>query len=279
MIFIETCRPATADARRSPKEEKIIIDPNNDNSRHWLTFPNTKTPQYIIDIKQRLGQLKIRPALIRPISASNATAVRPESSASHRQQQPPSEDQRHLFDFNLPQTPNELRAARHRLEKHRYNPALDNYPPRPQTCPIRTNETPKPVTPPNVPESDDEQLPPTTKDDVSINEDENKIIENETLSSTMQTFDMDGLPNEYVEDVETANIAQEEYWKYIKTNPEKKSDSFVYRLPSLPPDDSNQSMVNFFFFELIDFIFNRLPIVINNNQQQHHHQQILIQHI
>ena len=139
---IEIPRPATSvDARHSPKEEekeeKVRIDPNNDPTRHWLTYPNPKTPQYLIDIKQRLGQSKPPPVLIRSISEMSPTAERTESAASHRQQQQqPSADQRHLFDFNLPETPIELRATRHRLEKYRYNPSLDNYPPRPQTCPV-----------------------------------------------------------------------------------------------------------------------------------------------
>ncbi|CAF0951670.1 unnamed protein product [Rotaria sordida] len=255
----ETCRPATSlEARRSPKEEKekIISDPNNDNSRHWLAYPNPKTPEYLIDIKQRLGQLKIPSTLVRPTSATNLSSERQqktclpiqrsESSVLQRQQRQ-SVEQQHFLDFNLPETPNELRAARHRLEKHRYNSSIDNYPPRPQTCPAHTNVIVKPLTPPITVESKDEQLPPiqTTqiKDDAWINDEENKLEGNETSSIMIQPIDVDGLPNEYVEALETAYIAQEEYLKSLKINSEKTPDNFVYRLPSVSFDNKNESFI------------------------------------
>ena len=270
MIFcfdgIETCRPATSfESRRSQRDnkEKINADPNNDNSRHWLTYPNPKTPQYLIDIKERLGQLKIPSTLARPRSGSNPPTEqqqqsqptkpveRSDSSSSHRQQQQPTE-QRHLFDFNLPETPAELRAARHRLEKYRYNPSLDNYPPRPKTCPAQTNEIPKPITPPITSESEDEQLPsiPTTtitveKDDVWVSSDEeNRTTENESPSIMVQMIDVDGLPNEYVEALEIANAAQEEYLKNLKMNGDKKSENLVYRLPAMQTDVKSESFVS-----------------------------------
>ncbi|CAF2383885.1 unnamed protein product [Rotaria sp. Silwood2] len=255
----ETYRSTTSlEARRSPKEEKekVITDSNNDNSRHWLTYPNPKTPQYLIDIKQRLGQLKIPSTLVRPTSATNLSGERQqkaclpiqrsESSISQGQQHK-SADQRHFLDFNLPETPNELRAARHRLEKHRYNPSIDNYPSRPHTCPAQTSDISKTLTPPITVESKDEQLPPiqTTqiKDDAWTNDEENKTEENEASSIMIQPVDVDGLPNEYVEALETANIAQEEYLKNLKTNGEKKPDNCVYRLPSMSSDNKNGSFI------------------------------------
>ncbi|CAF4204156.1 unnamed protein product, partial [Rotaria magnacalcarata] len=117
-------------------------------SRHWLTYPNPKTPQYLVDVKQRLGQLKIPSTLARPTSALNVSAEqqqqqhqqqkpsqqlqRSESSVTQRSHQQNAAEQRHLFDFNLPQTPADLRAARNRIDKHRYNPSLDSFPTRPQ---------------------------------------------------------------------------------------------------------------------------------------------------
>ncbi len=238
------------DFRRSPKEEKekIINDPNNDNSRHWITYPNPKTPQYLIDVKVRLGRLKVPPVLARTIPASNVIAEQPESSTSHPQRQK-SPDQRSFLDFNLPETPDELRAARHRLEKNRYNPSVDNYPPRPRTCPVRTNDISKPLTPPKAPESEEEQSPPiqttSTKDDVWTNDEENKTTESETSSSMIQMVDVDGLPNEYVEAVDTARIAQEEYYKNLKANNENTtSDNLVYRLPSIASDMKSDSFVS-----------------------------------
>ena len=56
--------------------------------------------------------------------------------------------------------------------------------------------------------------------------------------------DVDGLPNEYVEALETANTAQEEYMKNIRPYHEKRAESLVYRLPSMPSDNQNDSMVS-----------------------------------
>lgn len=242
------------DARRSSKEEKekekVITDANNDNTRHWLTYPHPKTPQYLIDIKQRLGQLKVPSALLRSASTVNGSVEPSEVPVAPRESQQ-SADQRHFMDFNLPETPNELRAARHRLEKHRYNSSLDNYPTRPQTCPERTNEIVKPPTPPTTaPQSDNQQLPPiqptSTNDDVWTNEEqeETKPTENETSSSMMQMVDCDGLPNDYVEALEIASMAQEEFYKNLKSNPDKKPENTVYRLPSMSTENHNESFVS-----------------------------------
>ena len=246
------------ETRRSLKEEreKNIADSNNDNSRHWLVYPNPKTPQYLIDIKQRLGQLKIPSTLARPTSACTAyseqqkqtfqSIQRSESSTSHHQQKQPI-DQRHFLDFNLPETPNELRAARHRIEKHRYNSSLDDYPPRPQTCPGRTNDVPKPIISQSASKPENEQLPTNPvvpiKNDAWINDEENKTTKDETSSVMAQTIDIDHLPHEYVEAVETANTVQEEYLKDMN-NDDKQSETCVYRLPSMSADFKNDSFVS-----------------------------------
>ncbi len=229
----------------------VINDPNNDNSRHWLTYPNPKTPQYLIDIKQRLGQLKVPSVLIRPTSASTISVEQSESLVSHRPRQP-SADQRHFLDFNLPETPNELRAARQRLERNRYNPSVDNYPPRPKTCPELTKDDSKPLTPPIAPESEVEQSQviqtTSTKEDIWTNDEETKVTENETSSITIQPVDGDGLPPEYIAALETASLAQEEYLKNLKTNNEKSLDNFVYRLPSMSSDNKSDSFVSKIYF-------------------------------
>jgi hypothetical protein len=247
---LEKTRPLTVfDNNQTPKEEKekSPIDANNDNSRHWLTYPNPKTPQYIIDIKQRLGQLRIPSTDARPSSASPQKQppqlnVRPLSAAVQGQQQKQStnEDQHNFLTYHTRVTPEELRATRYRIDKHRYNPSLDNYPPRPQTCPARPSERLKPVTPE---ESGNEQIfIPTLKNDAWIVDEERKstVPEQESSSILIQMVDCDGLPNEYVDALETANIAQEEYQRNLKMNGERKPDNFVYRLP----ENKNDSYVS-----------------------------------
>ena len=230
------------------------MDANNDNSRHWLTYPNPKTPQNVIDSKIRLGQLKAPAILSRAKSALYASMddarttpqimERIESaSLSPSPQKSKSPDQRHFLDFNLPDTPDELRAARHRIEKHRYNPSLDNYPQRPQTCPVRIPELVKPVTPTVVPQTDVETTC-STNELLSIENEENPTSDEETPTVMIQLLNTDGVPSEYVEALETANAVQEEYIKVLKQNAEKKSEQFVYRLPAMTTDTKNHLPVS-----------------------------------
>lgn len=234
------------DTRQLSKEERErerqTIDPNNDNSRHWLTYPNPKTPQYISDIKQRLGQLRIPSTLARPSSASVRQTTpekidRPSSASTQRQQkQQQNNDQHHFLTFNTRDTPDDLRVIRNRIDKHRYNPSLDNYPPRPQTCPVRTNETPKPPTPQNFETEQTSNSSP--KNDVWIVDEEKRSSapDYESSSIMIQMVDCDGLPNEYVDALETANIAQEEYQRNLKMNVERRPDNVVYHLPENKTD-------------------------------------------
>ncbi len=70
------------------------------------------------------------------------------------------------------------------------------------------------------------------------------IPDHESSSILIQMVDCDGLPNEYVDAVETANIAQEEYQRNLKMNGERRPDNFVYRLPENKTDSyvSQQSL-------------------------------------
>ena len=250
-----------AEQRQSQREEthKKFVDANNDNSRHWLTYPNPKTPEHIIDSKVRLGQIKAPGLLARaksalssatePIPKLNRSMDRTESTVVPSQPpKPKSSDERHFFDFNLPDTPDELRAARHRIEKHRYHASLDNYPPRPQTCPVLTNETQKPATPPADPNSEKEPVPnaqnTSANDTLSSDTEENKSLDNESSSVLVQILDMDGLPTEYAEALQMANAAQDEYMKELKLNGEKKSEHFVYRLPARSAERKTDAFVS-----------------------------------
>jgi len=245
------------EARRYSKEdkEKFISDSNDDYYRHWLTYPNPPTPPHIFDAKQRLGQVKLPPKLARSASALNASGERqqqisqsnehPESSVSHHRQKK-SADRRHFLDLNLPDTPPELRAARHRLEKHRYHPSLDNYPPRPQANLEDTDDFSKPI----VSESEDEQLPSNqTKDDALDTDEENKTTDNEPSSAMVQTDDNDDLSNEYIEAVEISDEAQKEYLKNLKLYGEKRADNSVYRIPSTAPENKHESFVSIHFIK------------------------------
>ncbi|CAF2139808.1 unnamed protein product [Rotaria magnacalcarata] len=259
-IIEEKIRPLTAPEPRPPtkeEKEKPPVDPNNDNSRHWLTYPNPKTPQYIIDVKQRLGQLRLPSTLLtRPSSASNAsvqqkpptppTATRPSSASTQierKQQTNNNDDQHNFLTFHTSATPDDLRLARQRLDKHRYNASLDNYPPRPKTCPVNTHENPKPVTPKQY---ENEQLPvQTPKNEAWIVDDEkaSNAPDYESSSVIIQMVDCDGLPNEYYEALETANIAQEEYLRNFKKDAERRPQTAVYRLPTALPEHRNDSLV------------------------------------
>ncbi len=227
------------------EKEKPPVDPNNDSSRHWLTYPNPRTPQYIIDIKQRLGQLRGPSTLTRPVSASvrqrTPQSIDRPSSASTQQKQQTNDDQHDFLTYHTRDTPDELRATRYRIDKQRYHQSLDNYPPRPQTCPVRTNETVKPVTPQ---ESGNEQFSSQSfKNDVWIVDEEKKspMSDYESSSILIQMVDCDGLPTEYVDALETANAAQEEYQRSLKMNGERRRpESTAYRLP----ENKNESFVS-----------------------------------
>lgn len=233
------------------EKDKAPVDANNDTSRHWLTYPNPKTPQYIIDIKQRLGQVKGSSTLGRPSSASNPSASQPtdQNQASNRptsasSQKASADDQHQFLNFERRETPEDLRAARYRLDKHRYNTSLDTYPPRPQTCPVRTQEQAKPVTPPD---QDESEMYFGTKTDVWVAEDEERSVplDQEPASSiVVQLVDCDGLPPEYADALETANAAQEEYQRNLRMTSDRRLDSPAYRLPSMFVDNQTDSVVS-----------------------------------
>jgi len=243
LFSIESGRAATStDVRQSPpkeeKEKSLIIDPNNDNSRHWLTYPNPKTPQYLIDIRKRLGHIKV--PFVQPAPPTISHQQSNEQSEVVKKPTTVDADQRHFLDFNLPQTPDELRAARHRIAKYRYNPALDNFPPRPQTCPVNIDEKEQ-VSPQPPATSSNEST--EAKEDAWTNEEENKPVDPEASTVVIQCVDCEGVPNEYVQAVETASAAQEDYYKTLQLNNDKPSDSPIFRRPSTSNDNQKESFV------------------------------------
>jgi len=164
---------------------------------------------------------------------------------------PKTPDQRHFLDFNLPETPDDLRAARQRIDKHRYNPSLDGFPQRPQTCPDRLSElVTKSKTPAVILEqtqieekfstNEQETTAPTTSDENA----ENSTSDDENATVVIQPLNTEGVPSEYVEALETANVVQEEYMKLLKQNAEKKSEQFVYRLPAMPVETKSSNSVS-----------------------------------
>lgn len=250
--------PVHEQYRSLPDEEIVIfLTPPVDETRHWIAFPNPRTPQHIIDTKLRLGQIKA-PALVARsksalYSSTEATSVTPttiernELTKFVNSQKQKSAEQRHFLDFNLPQTPDDLRAARHRIEKHRYNPSLDNYPPRASTTFTSWNEeTSKPVT---VNQTETESLPVATTTTVTDNQqttneqDQNDEQQNQTENPVVP-IDADHLPKTYVEALETANVAEERYLKESKERSEKPTEVIVYRLPSRTQEQRSSSSVN-----------------------------------
>lgn len=230
-----------------------VVDANNDNSRHWLTYPNPKTPEYIIDVKKRLGQWKVPSTLARPSSASTPLAAQDQhtnsyasmdtrpSSASSQKTSKKNDDQHNFLTFERRDTPDELRSIRHRLDKHRYHPSLDNYPLRPQTSPIRTTtitNNGSDVTATNVIVEEGQDVFSGEKQHVgdAWTVEANPFEQESTSSIVVQMVDCEGLPPEYADALETANAAQEDFQRNLKTATERRLDSAVYRLPAMSPD-------------------------------------------
>lgn len=191
--------------------------------------------------------MKVPSTLARPSSATVRQTTpeksdRPSSAATQQkqQQQQPNDDQHHFLTFNTRDTPDDLRATRQRIDKHRYHPSLDSYPPRPQTCPVRPTESLKPPTPQNELEQTSNSSPKTEA--WIINDDKpNYLPDNDTSSSILiQMVDCDGLPTEYVDALDTANHAQEEYLRNLKMNVERRPENVIYRLP----DNNTDSFVS-----------------------------------
>ncbi|CAF1325926.1 unnamed protein product [Adineta ricciae] len=240
--------------RRNPKEdkEKHMIDINDDQYRHWLTYPTPDTPPQVADAKQRLGQYKIPQTLSRGTSASYAYAEQQPSSSNdqsgsnvpHRRKKQVN-DRGHFLEFNIPPTPPELRAARHRLEKHRYHQSLDNYPPHLEVNP--DNEQEEYVKPSDAPQYDEEQAsqnqPPSTNEESGDAGDENRAADYEQSTLIEQTNNNEDLPEEYIEALDISDAAQEEYYKNCKPYCEKRSDQSYYRIPPISSDRQHDSTV------------------------------------
>ncbi|CAF1367172.1 unnamed protein product [Adineta steineri] len=245
---VKNSPPVKEEKEKEKEKGKRPVDADNDNSRHWLTFLNPKTPQKIIDIKQRLGQLNVPTTLARPSTTSNiveqtqqTTQPITRSASASIQKQQTNDNQHNFLTFEKRETPDDLRAARYRLDKYRYHPTLDNYPLRPQTCPDRTNDSPKPITPPelkNKPYTPQQQQP---KSDIWTAQEERKprTPNNESVSNYIQIVNCDNLPNEYANALEISNAAQNAYEKNLRMNGGRRPDSLVYRLPAKLPDNKN----------------------------------------
>lgn len=200
-----------------------------------MTYPNPTTPQYIIEVKHRLGQLKKSSLESYNLQTLPSTPPARPTSASSQKQQTNADDQHRFFDFERRQTPDALRAARYRLDKHRYNPSLDQLPIRPKTAPV--------VEPSNNENAENQQIISEQTTEIEANPIKTDAWANENdeqsqTSFTVQVVDCDGLPPEYAEALKTAAVAQEEYQRTIKSATGRNSDrsSPVVR----PPPIENQ---------------------------------------
>ncbi|CAF1018408.1 unnamed protein product [Didymodactylos carnosus] len=231
-------RPKTVIAKSTTEKDETIektpikrvpIDPN-DPTRHWLTYPNPTTPQYLIDIKKRLGQLRSDPPKLyeseRSLSALSQNQV---SNNERNQQSRPSfasQPVEHNFlSYIANETPLELRTSRYRLRKERYNPSLDNFPSsevkeaftrdqRPHTVPVsvqrqREDELEKKQTDDESTNSQVWTTMPSSNSSV-VQQQENGD-QNSSDTVYVQVVDCDGLPNEYIDALETASDAQEHH--------------------------------------------------------------------
>lgn len=163
------------------------------------------------------------------------------SSASSQKTSKKNDDQHNFLTFERRDTPDELRAIRHRLDKHRYHPSLDNYQLRPQTSPIRTTtitNNGSDVTGTNVIVEEGQEDFSAEKQHLgdAWTVEANPFEQESTSSIVVQMVDCEGLPPEYADALETANAAQEEFQRNLKTTTERRLDSAVYRLPAMSPD-------------------------------------------
>ncbi|UJR36726.1 hypothetical protein I4U23_029442 [Adineta vaga] len=243
-------------AQRNSKEdkEKYMIDIDNDQYRHWLTYPTPDTPPQIVDIKQRLGQHKVPSTLSRAASASYASGEQHQSASQTNEQsgskvprrrKKQADDGGHFLQFNLPPTPPELRAARHRLEKYRYHQSLDNYPPRSENN--QDNDQDDYSRQANASQYEDEQSPPnqtdSTKEESGDPEDENRIADYEQSTMMGQPNDGENYPEEYIEALEISDAANEEYYKNCKPDCDKRSERSYYRIPPVSSDLQHGSVL------------------------------------
>lgn len=95
--------------------------------QHWLVYPEEKTPEYIIDAKKRLNQIR-QPNLV----PNTATAVRhvkissepaqviDESRRERAQVDSSDNEKRHWLTWPNPSTPEKVREIRARLGDDRY---------------------------------------------------------------------------------------------------------------------------------------------------------------
>ena len=159
------------------------------------------------------------------------------TSASSQKASKKNDDQHNFLTFERRETPDDLRAARHRLDKHRYHPSLDNYSARPQTCPVRTTGTTNDVhNADTTVDEEQEAFPGERRVGEAWVVEANPFEQESTSSIVVQMVDCDGLPPEYADALETANAAQEEYQRNAKMLTERRLDSAAYRLPAMSPD-------------------------------------------
>jgi hypothetical protein len=255
--------------RSRPQREvtaRSIIDVHADNDQHWLIHPNPRTPSHIIDSRLRLGQLK-NPAMIARARSAFCKSIESPGKIAHPQKHIESKDtvheeskgrttdERHFLDFHLPETPNDLRAARYRIDSHRYHSSLDNYPPQPQTSPREMHEVFKALQT-NVDTNTDSKptIASTSLNHASFKDNENtKTSDNECTSTTVHPLDIVGLPSEYTQVLTTGHATQEEYLNDgHNRSDEQDGNTYVYRLPVLSNDEKTSSIVS--LIDSIDYM-------------------------
>lgn len=110
----------------------LQLDNNNDESKllsqsqpHWLVYPEEKTPEYIVEAKKRLNQIR-QPNLVPSSSSSSSKQHKVKISDEPVEiigsdGKPMTDDEkRHWLSWPNPATPDKIREIRRRLGDDRY---------------------------------------------------------------------------------------------------------------------------------------------------------------
>lgn len=99
--------------------------PPSQNNRHWLTYYHAETPDYLIEAKKRLNQIKTFVPPSQQDKRQQETIEAQKNTQQHHQQQvvitsKPPMAMRHWLTYDHPDTPEYMRDARARIGDLRY---------------------------------------------------------------------------------------------------------------------------------------------------------------
>jgi len=102
---------------KPPTPEAIILPKASQSQMHWSAYRQDPTPDYIIEAKKRLGQIK-QPNVV-PSSSVNDTSNAPKNNTTP-EKPPKNLIQKHWSQMDNPSTPDYIKQIRKRLGDDRY---------------------------------------------------------------------------------------------------------------------------------------------------------------